>query len=111
MRLESRKDSTKEWAKNSKCFTEDRQPKTNYLAIPRVSSERREYIPIGFLSPDHIAGDKLQTIANANIYHFGIIASVMHMAWVRVTCGRLKSDYSYSNTIVYNKFSLAGKSF
>lgn len=104
MRSSSTKASTREWANNPKCFTEDRQPNTNYLAVPRVSSERRMYVPIGFMSPDHIAGDKLQTVANATLFHFGVITSSMHMAWMRSVCGRLESRYSYSNTIVYNNF-------
>jgi hypothetical protein len=103
-RLQSSKASTREWAKRPMCFTEDRQSKTYYLAIPRVSSERRDYIPIGFLSPEHIAGDKLQTISEANVYHFGILTSAMHNAWMRTVAGRLKSDYSYSVGIVYNNF-------
>lgn len=85
-------------------FAEIRQPRTDYLAIPRVSSERRKYIPIGFLPQTHIAGDKIQTIENAENYHFGLLMSSMHMAWMRTTTGRLKSDYQYSVSIVYNNF-------
>ena len=85
-------------------FGEPRQPKKSYLAIPKVSSERRNFIPMDFLSADVIAGDKLFTMAEANLFHFGVLTSTMHMAWMRTTCGRLKSDYSYSNTIVYNNF-------
>jgi hypothetical protein len=85
-------------------FSEPRQPTTGYLAIPKVSSERRHYIPMAFLPAEVIAGDKLFTMAGADLFHFGILTSSMHMAWTRTTCGRLKSDYSYSNTIVYNNF-------
>ena len=84
-------------------FTQIRQPKSRYLAIPRVSSERRKYIPMAFLEPNIIAGDKLQFIENIELYHFGVLTSNVHMAWMRVTAGRLKSDYSYSPA-VYNNF-------
>lgn len=72
--------------------------------IPKVSSENRDYIPIAFLSENIICGDKLFNLPNATSYHFGILTSLMHNTWMRYTCGRLKSDYSYSNTIVYNNF-------
>lgn len=81
-------------------------PQTNesYLVIPRVSSERRRYIPVGFMSPDIIAADSLSIIPGANLYHFGILTSNVHMAWMRIVCGRLKSDYRYSGSVVYNNF-------
>ena len=104
MRGKSTKKSTREFAKQPTMFTEDRQSESAYLAIPVVSSERRVYIPIGYLPPDHIAGNKLYTVPNANLYHFGIITSLMHMAWMRTVCGRLESRYSYANKIVYNNF-------
>ncbi|MCL2796489.1 MAG: class I SAM-dependent DNA methyltransferase [Firmicutes bacterium] len=75
-----------------------------YLAIPKVSSERRRYIPIGYMDKNTIAGDKLFIVADATLFHFGILTSNMHMAWMRAVCGRLKSDYSYSINIVYNNF-------
>jgi hypothetical protein len=103
-RLDSARETTKELANFPTLFGEIRQPKTRYLAIPRVSSERRRFIPIGFLPPDHIAGDKLEIIPNATLFDFGILNSTMHMAWTRTVCGRLKSDYSYSIGIVYNNF-------
>ncbi len=84
-------------------FTQIRQPSTRYLAVPEVSSERRRYIPIGFLEPAVIASNKLYIIPNATIYMFGILISNVHMAWTRIVCGRLKSDYSYSPA-VYNNF-------
>lgn len=84
-------------------FSQIRQPSTNYLAIPEVSSQNRRYVPIGFLSPDIIASNKLFLVPNANYYMFGVMTSNVHMAWMRVTCGRLKSDYSYSPA-VYNNF-------
>jgi hypothetical protein len=103
-RLESTRETTRKGANNPSCFMEIRQPVTDYIAVPKVSSERRYYIPIGYLSKDIIAGDKLFTITGAGLYHFGIITSTMHMAWMRYVGGRLKSDYSYSNTVVYNNF-------
>ena len=78
--------------------------KSNYIALPKVSSENRKYIPIDYLSKEIIPRDKLFCLQNASLYHFGILTSNVHMAWMRAVCGRLKSDYSYSNTIVYNNF-------
>ena len=80
------------------------QTNENYLVIPRVSSEKRRYIPIGFMTPDIIAADSLSIIPGATLYHFGILTSNVHMAWMRVVCGRLKSDYRYSGGVVYNNF-------
>ncbi len=74
------------------------------MAIPKVSSEQRRYIPMEYLSKEIIPGDKLFMMPDASIYHFGVLTSNIHMAWMRAVCGRLKSDYSYSNTIVYNNF-------
>ena len=88
-------------------FTSIRQPKTNYLLVPVVSSEARRYIPVGYLAPDIIASNACFTIPNATLYTFGILMSNVHNAWMRVVCGRLKSDYRYSNTIVYNNFPWA----
>ncbi len=79
-------------------------PDTNYLLIPRVSSEKRRYIPIGFMHPDEYVNDAVQIIPSATLYHFGVLTSNVHMAWMRVVCGRLKSDYRYSKDIVYNNF-------
>ncbi|HOY70839.1 MAG TPA: class I SAM-dependent DNA methyltransferase [Methylotenera sp.] len=104
MRLASKKLPTQALATQPTRFGELRQPKANYLAIPRVSSERRLFIPIGFLPATFIAGDKLQTIENATNFHFGILSSTMHNAWMRAVCGRLESRYSYSAGIVYNNF-------
>lgn len=104
MRLESSKLSTQKWADFPSLFIEDRQPKDNYILIPRVSSEKRKYIPIGFVSKEVIASDSAITLAINDIYIFGVLTSLMHMSWVKYTCGRLKSDFRYSNTIVYNNF-------
>lgn len=77
---------------------------TDYVAIPKVSSEKRRYIPMELLKAETIAGDKIFLMPNANLYSFGALTSNVHMAWMRAFCGRLKSDYSYSSTIVYNTF-------
>lgn len=76
----------------------------NYLLIPRVSSENRTYIPIGFISPDVIASDATHIIPDATLYHFGVLTSNVHNAWMRTVCGRLESRYRYSANIVYNNF-------
>jgi hypothetical protein len=80
------------------------QPNTRYIGVPEVSSERREYIPIGFISPEVIVSNKVYVIATGNFFIFGILASKMHMAWMKVMAGRMKSDYSYSGSMVYNTF-------
>ena len=85
-------------------FQQIRQPDTNFILIPRVSSEGRKYIPIGFLSSDHIVSDAIQFIPDATLVHFGVLTSSVHMAWTRVVCGRLEMRYRYSNDIVYNNF-------
>ena len=102
-RLQSPTKSVREYAETPTLFTQDRQPDREYLAIPEVSSERRFYIPIALLTPNVIASNKLLTLEGANLYDFGMITSAMHMAWMRVVGGRLKSDYSYAPAI-YNTF-------
>lgn len=84
-------------------FTQIRQPETDYLAVPEVSSEKRRYIPIGYLSADVIGSNKLYMISNATLYMFGVLTSNVHMAWMRVVAGRLEMSYSYSPA-VYNNF-------
>jgi type I restriction-modification system DNA methylase subunit len=103
-RSKSKRPQTLKMAQFPYLFGEERQPSSNYLAIPKVSSENRNYIPIGFCTSDIICGDKLFNLPNATLWHFGVITSLMHMIWMKYTCGRMKSDYSYSNTIVYNNF-------
>ena len=103
-RESSKRPQTLKAAKYPYLFGEERHPNSDYLAIPKVSSVNRDYIPIGYCSQDIICGDKLFNLPDATLYHFGILTSMMHMAWTRAICGRLKSDYSYSNTIVYNNF-------
>jgi hypothetical protein len=103
-RAESRRKATSKGADFPSLFVEIRQPDTDYIIIPRHSSENRQYIPIGFLSKEVIAGDAAAFIPNATLYTFGVITSGMHMAWMRYVCGRIKSDYRYSNSIVYNNY-------
>lgn len=83
-------------------FTQDRQPDSDFIAIPRVSSERRRYIPMGFLSKDVIVSDAVVIVDNATLYDFGILTSNVHNAWMRTVCGRLKSDYRYAPSVFYN---------
>lgn len=103
-RLKSTKQATQRKAETPHLFDEIKEPKGTYLALPIVSSGNRNYIPMGYLDKYVIPGNKLFFMENASLYHFGIITSSVHMAWMRVIGGRLKSDYSYSNTIVYNNF-------
>ena len=103
-RLKSTKLSTRKWADIPSLFIEERQPNQDYIIIPRVSSENRKYIPIGYLKKDVIISDSAIALPNATLFHFGILTSLLHMAWTKYTCGRLKSDFRYSNTIVYNNF-------
>ena len=102
-RLQSPTKSVRNYAIYPTLFTQDRQPDTNYLAVPEVSSQTRDYIPMTMLPPSVIASNKLQIIPDAPLFYFGILTSSMHMAWMRVVGGRLKSDYSYSPSI-YNSF-------
>lgn len=85
-------------------FREQITPSSTYILVPSVSSERREYVPMGFMSPDVICSNLVLLIPNATLYHFGILTSWPHMAWMRAICGRLKSDYRYSKDIVYNNY-------
>ncbi|NCR40868.1 MAG: class I SAM-dependent DNA methyltransferase, partial [Microcystis aeruginosa W13-11] len=103
-RLKSKAASTRKFAATPTLFCQIAQPETNYLLVPRVSSERRKYIPIGFMNKNVIGNDQVLLIPNANLYLFGILTSEMHMAWVKYVCGRLKSDYRYSKDIVYNNY-------
>lgn len=104
LRLKSQKEYTRKAALTPTLFEQIRQPQSDYILIPRHSSENRLYLPVGFLSKEVIVADSATFIPNATLYHFGMIASKMHMAWVKYTCGRIKSDFRYSNSIVYNNF-------
>lgn len=103
-RLSSRRETTVKLADFPTLFGENRQPNAPYLLLPKVSSENRPYLPIGFCQPEVIASGSCLVIKEAKLYHFGILTSAMHMAWMRATAGRMKSDYQYSNSIVYNNF-------
>ncbi|HET7115132.1 MAG TPA: DNA methyltransferase [Hanamia sp.] len=103
-RLKSKRPTTQSLSKTPALFGEIRQPKTDYIVFPEVSTERREFIPVGFISKDIITSNKNYTTASASLYLFGILSSTMHMAWIRSVAGRMKSDYSYSTGIVYNNF-------
>ena len=103
-RLASKRTSTKKLADKPTRFQTENFPKGHYIAIPEVSSERRRYVPMGYLSPEVLCSNKLRLMPDATLFHFGVLMSGVHNAWVRAVCGRLKSDYDYSIKIVYNNF-------
>ena len=103
-RLASASEGTRKISRTPTRFHVENMPKTKYIVIPEVSSERRNYIPIGFFTPDIMCSNLVKLIPDATIFHFGILTSTMHMAWMRYVGGRLKSDYRYSASIVYNNF-------
>ena len=103
-RLSSNRASTKKAAETPYRFGMTTIPESDYIIVPKVSSERRRYIPMGFMTPDVLCSDLVFLIPDATLYHFGILQSNIHMAWMRTVCGRLKSDYRYSKDIVYNNF-------
>lgn len=102
-RLKSPTKQVREYAEMPALFTQDRQPEGTYVAVPEVSSENRRFIPIAFLDQSTVASNKIQMVVGGTLYHFGVLTSTMHMAWMRAIGGRLKSDYSYSPA-VYNNF-------
>ena len=105
MRLASRAKTTNGYAKVPHLFAQMTQPEgADYIIVPAVSSERRKYIPMGFMPANVVSSNAVQIIPNATLYHFGILESNVHMAWMRAVCGRLKSDYRYSKDVVYNNF-------
>jgi hypothetical protein len=103
-RLDSTKEKTRQQADTPALFGEIRQPTSPFLVIPLHTSESRNYIPFGYFSPDHIVHNSCSALPDATPYHFGILHSAMHMAWVRQVCGRIKSDYRYSARLVYNNY-------
>ena len=103
-RLSSSKAATRKFADMPTRFMEIRQPGSDYIIVPRVSSETRRYIPMGYMDKDVICSDSNILIPEITLYHFGVLESNVHMAWMRVVCGRLEMRYRYSNTIVYNNF-------
>ena len=95
---------TRKFAETPTLFCQIAQPDTDYIIVPSASSERRRYIPIGFVSKEVIASNLVFLIPEATLFHFGVLTSNVHMAWMRTVCGRLKSDYRYAKDIVYNNF-------
>lgn len=104
VRLASKSPGTVKLAERPTRFHVENMPKGTYVVIPEVSSERRRYVPMGFMTPDILCSNLVKIIPNATLYHFGILTSNVHMAWMRAVCGRLKSDYRYSKDVVYNNF-------
>lgn len=104
MRVSSTRDATKRLANFPTLFGEDRQPESKYVLIPLHSSENRNYIPMGIFNEISIANNSCSLIPHSNLFHFGILMSTIHMSWVKSICGRIKSDYRYSNELVYNNF-------
>jgi hypothetical protein len=103
-RLSSTKKQTRESAARPWLFQEIRQPETEYIIVPSVSSEIRKYIPIGFVSSDIVTNNAVLMIPGGTLYHFAILTSSVHMAWLSVVCGRLEMRYRYSKDVVYNNF-------
>lgn len=103
-RLKSTKAATRKQAETPTLFTEIRQPGGTYVVVPEVSSEKRRYVPIGFMDEKTVCSNLVFIVPEAELYHFGIITSNVHMAWMRTVCGRLEMRYRYSNTLVYNTF-------
>lgn len=108
LRIESKRGSTKKLADTPTRFQTENMPKGNYIVIPETSSEKRRYVPMGFLTPTELCSNALRLIPNATLYHFGILTSNVHMAWMRAVCGRLEMRYRYSKDIVYNNFPWPG---
>lgn len=104
LRLESKSAGTRKLANTPTRFHVENMPKSTYVVIPEVSSERRKYVPMGFMTPDILCSNLVKIVPNATLFHFGVLTSNVHMAWMRAVCGRLKSDYRYSKDIVYNNF-------
>ena len=104
IRSESESVGTRKLAEKPTRFHVENMPISTYIIIPRVSSEKRRYIPMGFLNSDNLSSDSVHIIPNTTLYHFGILTSNVHMAWMRAVCGRLEMRYRYSKDIVYNNF-------
>jgi hypothetical protein len=103
-RLKSTREATRKLGAFPTLFGEIRQPSTHYLAVPKTSSERRRFVPAAILPSEVIASTELFAIPGATHFHFGVITSTMHMAWMRQVCGRLESRYRYSASLVYNNY-------
>lgn len=103
-RLRSKSEGTRKLADRPTRFHVENMPERFYIVVPEVSSERRRYVPIGYMDNSVLCSNLVKIIPDATLYHFGILTSNVHMAWMRTVCGRLKSDYRYSKDIVYNNF-------
>ncbi len=103
-RLSSPKKATQMSAETSTLFQENRQPTSDYIIVPSVSSETRRYVPMGFMGAENIVNNLVLVIPDATLYHFGVLESNVHMAWMRAVCGRLEMRYRYSKDVVYNNF-------
>ena len=103
-RLASKSAGTRKIAEKPTRFHVENMPNSPYILVPKVSSEKRRYIPLGFMTPDTLCSDLVFLIPNASLFHLGVLTSNIHMAWMRAVCGRLKSDYRYSKDVVYNNF-------
>ena len=104
LREESSREATKKLAEYPTLFGEIRQPKTEYIGIPLNTSGNRIYIPFGYFPKDFISNNTMSVVAKSSLFHFGVLASIMHMSWIKYICGRIKSDYRYSNELVYNNY-------
>ncbi|KFO67786.1 methylase [Smithella sp. SCADC] len=103
-RMDSKKAATVKLAEVPYLFAEIRQPESDYVLIPRHSSENRRFVPMAFFDKKYIVSDSCSSVPNATLFHFGVLQSTMHMAWMRQVCGKLEGRYRYSNNIVYNNF-------
>jgi hypothetical protein len=106
-RLASKSAPTRKIAGKPTRFHVENMPTRTFLVVPEVSSERRHYIPIGFMRPEILCSNLVKIVPDATLYHFGVLSSAIHMAWVKQVCGRMKSDYRYSSSLVYNNFPWA----
>ena len=104
LRLDSKSEGTRKLADRPTRFHVENMPNSNFIIVPKVSSERRNYVPMGFMTPEAFASDLVFIIPEASLYHFGVLESSVHMAWMRVVCGRLEMRYRYSKDVVYNNF-------
>jgi len=104
LRFASKSAGTVKLADTPTRFHVENMPEGTYIVVPEVSSERRRYVPMGFMTPDILCSNLVKIIPNATLYHLGVLTSNVHMAWMRAVCGRLKSDYRYSKDVVYNNF-------
>ena len=104
LREESSREATKKLAEYPTLFGEIRQPKSEYIGIPLNTSGNRIYIPFGYFPKDFISNNTMSVVAKSSLFHFGVLTSIMHMSWIKYICGRIKSDYRYSNELVYNNY-------